>query len=183
MTLLRFIFVSVPFWGRFITIPASLSFIVFNSSLYYIPQGGNSRLQPSIATCNRPQTTKARRVLPACNAERSTNRNFPCEVQCRVEAVFGTCVQCRTLGKQEFSLRSAMQGGSCFLYLHAMPNARQTGIFPAECNAGWELLTAVIEGACLPLACLLLYPQVQVERPLRFREMFLDDLFQVFYFR
>ena len=50
-----------------------------------------------------------------------------------------TCVQCRTLGKQEFSLRSAMQGGSCFWYLRAMPNARQTGIFPAECNAGWEL--------------------------------------------
>ena len=117
-------------------------------------------------------------LVLACNAERSANRNFPCGVQCRVEAVFGTCVQCRTLGKQEFSLRSAMQGGSCFLYLRAMPNARQTGIFPAECNAGWELLTAVIEVACLPLACLLLFPQVQVERPLRFLEMFLAIFFR-----
>ena len=78
-------------------------------------------------------------LVPACNAEHSANRNFPCEVQCRVGAVSYTCVHCRTLGKQQFSLRIAMQGGSCFWYLRAMPNARQTGIFPAKCNAGWEL--------------------------------------------
>ena len=107
-------------------------------------------------------------LVPACNAEHPANRKFPCGVQCRVGAVFGTCMQCRMPGKQEFSLRSAMQGGSCFWYLCAMPNVRQTGIFPAECNAGWKLWTAVIEGTCLLLA-LLLFPQVQVERPLRFQ--------------
>ena len=83
-------------------------------------------------------------------------------MQCRVGAVFDTCLQRQTLGEQKFSRRSAMQGGSCFWYQRAMPNAWQTGIFPAECNAGWDLWTAVIEGACLLLA-LLLFPQVQVD--------------------